>query len=92
MRTKKHSKSIRTTIEKLLQRYYKSGIKDLEKIDVEDRNDPCHGCLIFSNCHNECINKAAHKILEYFDKPGNDPNSYVIVTSRNKKTKELIIR
>ena len=92
METTKHSKSIQTIIEGLLQRYFGYGTKDLVGINIdEDTEDPCFECLLVSSCHTECGNKAAHKILEYLSDPEINPNSCIITTTQNKKTKELRI-
>ena len=92
METDKRTKSIRTIIGSLLQRYFGYGKKDLEKINIDDVDDPCFECLIFSNCHIECGEKAAHKILQYLNSPSIDPNSCVFSVVQNTITKELKIR
>jgi len=92
METTKRSKSIQTIIEGLLQRYFGYGKKDLARINIdEDSEDPCFECLLVSSCHTQCGQKAAHKMLEYLNSSNINPNSCAIVTSQNKKTKELII-
>ncbi len=92
METTKRTKSIQTIIEGLLQRYFGYGTKDLAGINIDkDADDPCFECLLVSSCHTQCGEKAAHKMLEYLNSPGINPNSCVIGYTQNKKTKELRI-
>lgn len=92
MRINKRLKSIRTITEGLLQRYFKLGKEDLEKVDIENLDDPCFGCLILSICSTECADKATHKILDYLNRPDVDPNSCAFAVTQNTVTKELKIR
>ena len=63
----------------------------MKKINIEDLDNPCIECLLVFNCHTECGEKAAHKILQYLNSPSIDPNSCIITSTQKTKTKELVI-